>query len=347
MKKINILLFFVAAIFASCNDNDSSEKGQNDSSEDTVKQELTKEEPAANNINFSGAEIAYVKNEKLYFYYPETEEHKQFAQEKEPVFNCVFDNTSDIIYYTVVRDGTLRLKKASYDKTPVQITEIGNTKVKKEKCITDTYGEKSILLFTRGASVVLPHDFLWDCFCFQKAAVYPTTVGDVGDNSIQNTKLDYKDIKYFNKFMDRAAVEDCKTAKSKLIYKNKNLSNTLGLKVGEYMKELGETEIVFSDFKFSADKSKLIFGAMTDMGDLAHGPYCMANTDGSHQQILTEEGLSSDFKPFWLGNRAVFWRQIKEENSSYQELYITDPADNSSSPIVKDLDYYTVREIIK
>lgn len=339
MKRINLVILILSVFLFSCG------KGKSTNGTNEEKQTAPKAQA------YKGAEVAYVKEGKLYFYYPKTKENKQFSEEKEPVFNCVFDNTSDIIYYTVERDSTLWLKKASYSKIPVQITEIGNTKVKKEKCITDTYGEKSILLFTRGESVVLPYDFLWDFFNFQKSAVYSTTVGDIGDNSIQRTKLDYEDIKYFNKFIDRYEIEGCKAVKNELMYKNCNLSNTLGLEVGEYMKEQGETSIDFSDFKFSTDKSKLLFGAMTDMGDLAHGPFCIANTDGSHQQILMEDGLSSDFKPFWVGNQAVFWRHIEDKNDGnedavyYKQLYITNPANNSSMPIVKDLDYYTVREL--
>ncbi len=299
MKRINLVILILSVFLFSCG------KGKSTNGTNEEKQTAPKAQA------YKGAEVAYVKEGKLYFYYPKTKENKQFSEEKEPVFNCVFDNTSDIIYYTVERDSTLWLKKASYSKIPVQITEIGNTKVKKEKCITDTYGEKSILLFTRGESV----------------------------------------IKYFNKFIDRYEIEGCKAVKNELMYKNCNLSNTLGLEVGEYMKEQGETSIDFSDFKFSTDKSKLLFGAMTDMGDLAHGPFCIANTDGSHQQILMEDGLSSDFKPFWVGNQAVFWRHIEDKNDGnedavyYKQLYITNPANNSSMPIVKDLDYYTVREL--
>ncbi len=328
MKNITNILLIAMVFLVACGGKTPKNK-----SKETIK----------NNKDYRGAEVAFVKDGKLYFYYPKSEEIKQLEEETERVFNCVFDNTTDLIYYTVERDSMLWLKKAFYhhDK-PVQITVIANLKVKKESCITDTYGEKSILLFTRAESIVLPYKFVWDYFNFRKAVVYETTVGDVGDNSIRYKEYDYRDSDYFNKFTQTIQHE---VVNNELICTGIDLSGSLDLKLDEDIEEME-----FTQFKFSFDNSKLIFGAVLGIMDLAHGPYCVANVDGTHQQLLVEDGLSSEFKPFWVGNQVVFLRSkkgISEDDMPVQQLCITKAEDNMISVIDEGVDYFTVRDLNK
>ncbi len=86
------------------------------------------------------------------------------------------------------------------------------------------------------------------------------------------------------------------------------------------------------------------------MGDLAHGPYCVADVDGSHQQLLVEDGLPSEFKPFWVGNQAVFLRykeETSEEEKAISQLCITKSENNAIAVIEEGIDYFTVRDLHK
>ncbi len=311
----------------------------NSSNSDSINSQKTSEkETDTEHQKYKGAEIAFVKDGKLYFYYPQNNETKQLEEEKETVFNCVFDNTTDLIYYTVERDSLLWLKKANYSsEKPLEITEICNLKVKKEECITSTYSEKTLLIFSRAEEIILPYNFVWDFFNFTKMAVYSTLKGD---NTVEHKELNYD---YINEFWNYEDNLQHQVKNNNLIYKGQNLSENLNLKVDEGM------DIEFTEFKFSIDRSKLLFGAFLAMGDLAHGPYCISNINGTHQQILVEDGLSSPFKPFYLGNKVVFWQQKegKSEYEYYKQLCITNEKDNSISVIEKELDYYTVREKIE
>ncbi len=340
MRKINLLICFAIIVFASCVNGKSNKKinVEKQNLKSSENKEIVEEKNKINpeNQDYKGAEIAFVKQGKLYFYYPEVKEIKELVEETEPVFNCVFDNTSDIIYYTVERDSVLWFKKADYQNIPVKIKAIGSTNVKKESCITSTNSEKSILIMDRSENIILPFNFVWDFFEFEKTVIFSTAVGDL----IKKGTFDYKDKEYFFGFKSEMPH---KVVNNNLIYKGKNLTNNINLEVNDGM------DIEFTDFKFSKDKSKLLFGAFLTMGDLAHGPICVANTDGSNQKLLMTDGLSDYFKPFLLRNRVVFMQKEKGEKEFeyFNQLYITNAVDNSVSEIDKGMDYFTVRETIK
>ncbi len=338
MKKLNFLLVFVAMLFFACNDSDSVNTEKKEVSKETASENTEKETVSDEVVESgvkAGTEIAYVKGAKLYFYYPESSETKQLEAEPDSVFTCVFNKDEDIIYYTVVRDGILWLREARHQNdNTMELKDLCNFNVKKDDCLSETYGEPSLLLFTENKEVVLQYGYEWGYFGFTKALFLSTTTENA---ELQEKEADYYlDLKflgfeYYDKDFPHKVKNNC------LIYEGKNLSNDLNL-------EPDEGEIEFFEFKFSKDKSKLMFAALLGMGDLAHGPFCIANIDGTNQKIIMEDGVSSALRPYWYGNQAVFIRDIVEgSNDNASELSITNADDNSISAIEKEVDYFTVR----
>ncbi len=340
MKKRNLVILIIATLFFACGNNHSeTKKTEGNHSEEKSEEKVSD----VQHQDYRGVEIAFVKDEKLYFYYLDTKEIKPLEEEKEPVFNCVFDNTTELIYYTVERDSMLWLKKAYYDSDkPCQITEICNLKVSPKSCVTETEFEKSQLRFNRAEEVILPYDFVWDYFAFQKKAAYPTLVGN---NVAEHGELSFEEMQAFSNFEQDVPhqVKD-----NQLIYEGHNLSKDIYIQMPVEDEELEEQiSVEFTDFKFSNDRSKVYFSVFLELGDVSHGPSCLADVNGNHQQTLLDDGISAYYEPVWLGNQLVFWRQTEgeQEFDFFKQLCITNAEDNSVSVLVERLDYFTVREL--
>ena len=67
-----------------------------------------------------------------------------------------------------------------------------------------------------------------------------------------------------------------------------------------------ETE--FNNYTFSADESKILFKVMLGYDEKTfHGPYCIANVDGSNPQILKQADEAFHKIPVWLKNNSVIF----------------------------------------
>ncbi len=351
MKKLSFLLVFAAMVFFACNDSDSVNTEKKEVNQETVVEDVENEEvnqevaeetaeaEASEEVRESavklGTGIAYVKEGKLYFYYPESAETKPLEAETDSVFNCVFNKDEDIIYYTVIRNGVLWLREAKFQAdNEVIIKDLCDLKIKKEDCISETYGEKAMMMINKNNDVILKHAFMWNCYGFSKMLVYSPQKGG------QTAKYKIYDYKIESDFFNFSDFLECEFKDNNLIYDGNNLTKDLNLKPDEE-----QTEVEFLYFKFSKDKSKLMFGALLGFGDLAHGAFCIANIDGTHQQKLNDDGLSSEFRPYWYDNQAVFVREIEGEADDYTTQFcITNADDNGISVIAENIDFYAVRE---
>ena len=63
--------------------------------------------------------------------------------------------------------------------------------------------------------------------------------------------------------------------------------------------------------------------------DWVHGPYCIANVDGSKQMALKESNLMVDSKPTWLNNNEMVFR------SFLGDLYVANNNKNSIEKIAE------------
>ncbi len=331
MKNLNILFVFVAVMFFACNENTSTKETKD---KDKTKQEIPEEEASATEeyTDYKGAEVAFVKEDKLYFYYPQKNETKQLEEEKEPVFNCVFDNDAEILYYTVVRDSILCLKKADYgNDKQLKIKDLCSFGINIKKCISDPPDyDKSNLILHSNEYLILEHEFNHEVG-FSKNIAY----------SLQGDKKP-EDIVFDEEMHEIDIIEE---KNNNLFYKGNNLSKNLNL---DSLNISPESPVYFYEFNLSNDSSKLIFVVdrrrRTEVR--TYHPYCIADTDGKNQQILN---FTSFFKtkPCFIRNRAVFLRETSSTEDSHVILAITNAKDNSISKIGEYVDYYSVREILQ
>ena len=76
---------------------------------------------------------------------------------------------------------------------------------------------------------------------------------------------------------------------------------------------------------------------MIEMGDLGHGPFCMANADGTNQMMLKETDIASNMEPVWLKNNSVVFIDYD------QNLFVANNADNSIQKIAENVMIYVAR----
>jgi hypothetical protein len=96
-----------------------------------------------------------------------------------------------------------------------------------------------------------------------------------------------------------------------------------------------ETE--FNSYTLSPDETKILYGTMIEMGDLGHGPYSIANANGSSQMILVGTDIAGSKKPVWLKNNNVVF--FDNENN----LFVANNDDNSVRKIAKNVSGYVAR----
>ena len=186
----------------------------------------------------------------------------------------------------------------------------------------------------------MEHGFVWDYYDFQKFDIY--SIAGKEKKSLDKES----DGRILGKFMTELprnkADQYFKTTKQQLYYTRNNkkvcLSDKLDFNVLRNKEDEDywvETE--FTTFILSPDETKILYGTMIEMGDLGHGPYCIANADGSNQIILVGTDIAGSKKPVWLKNNNVVF--IDNKNN----LLVADNDNNSVQKIVENVSFYVGR----
>ncbi|RRD60309.1 TolB family protein [Tannerella forsythia] len=288
--------------------------------------------------------VAYQKDGQVYFYNVEADDRVPFTEETEEVFNLKFDPDGRTMYYTVVRDGVLWLRKAVFSDAGIEIKDLLNLNIPKDKCITETYGDNSLLEYRNG-KLLIRSDFSWDGYGFGTYHIYT-----IADNSLTTTSDSEEADRRFGKLYQEAD-DRFETENEHLFYLHNGnricLTDQLNLKaMGE---DYGTIEVDYFKQTVSPDGSKVAFVAINSFGDLAHGPLCIADADGKHQQRLGEDGAAQYFPSQWAGNQLVF---ANDEESEYDDvgvkvLYITDPEENSPIDLIIGVKSFDVKQPVK
>ncbi len=288
--------------------------------------------------------VAYQKDGQVYFYNVEADDRVPFTEETEKVFNLKFDPDGRTMYYTVVRDGMLWLRKAVFSDAGVEIKDLLNLNIPSDKCITETNGDNSLLEYQNG-KLLIRSDFSWDGYSFGTYHIYT-----IADNSLTTTS-DFEEVeKRFGKLYQEAD-DRFVTENEHLFYlRNGNricLTDQLNLKaMGE---DYGATEVDYFKQTVSPDGSKVAFVAINSFGDLAHGPLCIADADGKNQQRVGEDGAAQYLPSQWAGNQLVF---ANDEENEYDDvgvkvLYITDSDGNSPIDLIIGVNGFDVKQPVK
>lgn len=300
MKTIFARVFAVVAMctFVACGSGKNKENNQEKDSLGA---------PSYNYTNFTSSNVIAYQDSLLFFYNVDEDMTIPFhLLEPDEIFNFVFDPDGKTMYYTVVRDGMLWLRQATFGGEEPQLEDLVNLNIPKESSISETSLEHSRLMYKDG-KLFIPNGFSWEAYCFTSFRVYT-----IASRKLQDADWD-KYISLMEGGQDQIA-QHFSTKSDQLYYRNGSklvcVTDKLNL---EEQKE--EESIEYMQYSISPDRSKVAFGAMLMLGDVAHGPLCIANADGSQQQILVEDGVSDEQPKLWIGNR-LFFIDVDDELTS-------------------------------
>lgn len=97
-------------------------------------------------------------------------------------------------------------------------------------------------------------------------------------------------------------------------------------------------------------KSKVLFSILVGSGDLSHGPFCVANSDGTMISLLENTDMASAIKPLWCNNNVVYIRSYNSETEKSEwggvkrivELCYTNSTTNEVAVIDTEADYFAI-----
>lgn len=333
--KETIYFLSIFAILSACSVGNQENRNNELQPADTTATEPILEKPA--DIAYTQCQFAYLIDGELFFHNVDEDKKVKFSEENENILNFTFTPEGNTLYYSVERDGTLWLKLADIRESTITPQGVVDWNLKKDDCISETYGEVSPLFYYKG-DLIIRHNFNWDYYDFYSTAIY-----SIANKNITQKEFDYDFIqKISGELSSNKAEQYFQTIDENLYYTRNNkkvcLSEELDFKVMRNKEEEDywvETE--FTSFTLSPDETKILYGAMIEMGDLGHGPYCIANTDGSNQMILAGTDIAGSKNPVWLKNNIVVF--IDNKNN----LFVADNDNNSIRQIAENVTDFKLR----
>ncbi|NLZ94491.1 MAG: hypothetical protein GX921_01540 [Bacteroidales bacterium] len=333
--KRTVYLFTLFVLFIACNSGNKESGNNEHQTTDTIATESIVENNAA--IAYTDCPLVYLIDGELIFHNVDENEKVKFTEEPDTIFNFTFDSDGEIMYYSVLRDNTLWLKFVDIGQSEITPQWLTNWGLTKEECITETYGEVSPLLYYNG-NLIIQHNFNWEYYNFKSIAFY-----SIANNRITQKEYDYELIqKASGELSSKKSEKYFKIVDQQLYYTRNNanvcLSNQLDFKAlrGKESEDYW-VETYFTDFTLSPDETKILYGVMIEMGDLGHGPYCIANVDGNNQMILTKTDIASNKKYIWLKNNTVAFKNYEDN------LYVANNDDNTIQKIAENVTEYKAR----
>ena len=167
MKTILTRVFSVMAMctLVACSAGKNKENNQE-------KDSLEVGAPSYNYTNFTSSNVIAYQDSLLFFYNVDEDMTIPFhLLEPDEIFNFVFDPDGKTMYYTVVRDGMLWLRQATFGSEEPQLADLVNLNIPKESSISETSVEHSRLMYKDG-KLLIPNGFSWEAYCFTSFRVY-------------------------------------------------------------------------------------------------------------------------------------------------------------------------------
>ena len=325
-----ICILSILALLVSCNDGKQKAGNIENGIQQTAKTAAGK----FVDIDYTQCDLAYLVEGELYFYNEDDNKNVKFVEESEPIFNFTFDTEGETLYYSVEREGMLWIKSAVISDSKITPKWLVDWGLNRKEFISETDGGPSPLYYYKG-ELISRYNYSWDIYDFDKIAIY-----SIVNKNITQKKSDYFFLsKVFGEISLEKSDQYFQTVDKDLYYSNNNtkvaLTNQLNLE--EIKKEWNEdlcNETEFTDYTFSPDKTKILFGALIWQGEVTLGPYCISNVDGSKQMILEQTRTDLGRKPIWLKNNKIAF--IGDEN----KLFIADNDKNSIRQIAENAMIY-------
>ena len=262
---------------------------------------------------------------QLSFYNSETAVMTPLAAEKDSVVNVAF--TSDVLYYSVAKDGKILLRCIDLTQPNPQPKQLADWGVPYEKCLTETYGDVSPLEYYRGRHTLgLYHNFSWDGYWFIDQKLYDMETGKITDwtweweidninipeEEEEQTEENYHYVSTADELQEYLVQDE-----GQYYMTDGNDDNYVCLtdKI-DYTKYLSNPEyaedVEFEYISSSPDNSKVLYMIILEWGDYPHGVLAVSSIDGKFQMPL-EDTDCTGYTAEWLDDGSLVY--VGERNS--------------------------------
>ena len=344
MKK-TIYFLAIFALMSACTSGKQKTDNNEQQTAETTTAELTETNMEKRaDISYTQCPLAYLIEGELYFYNDDDNIKVKFVEETEPIFNFTFDTEGETLYYSAERNNQLWLKKAILSNSIVTPDWVHDWCLEKDNETNDYPNQlyfSEVVEPNHKGELLLEYQFDISYNDFRKFEIYniATEQSIIGDKYSDQALIE----KFKPEVSEAKSGEYFETTREQLYYTRNNVKVCLtdkldinGLK-NKYDIDYG-IKTQFSDYTFSPDETKILFRALLgNSEDTFHGPYCIANADGSNQFILEQATASWEISPAWLKNNKIAFTD-REEN-----LYVANNKDNSVQKIAENVSVYLGR----
>ena len=254
-----------------------------------------------------------------------------YIHEPDEIFSFTFDPDGKHMYYTVVRKGKLSLRQATFSGGLPKLEDLGDLGIDKDSCLLKTSFGLEVprvhgILHYQNGELFIQSDFSWDGYYFSKGHIFT-----IASRTLQRDVSPEVAERFYDAYKQACGADRFVSDFEQLYYhKDKQL-----ICVSDKLKLQEDREGDPSDYlwcQVSPDQSKVIFTAVSYLSDRL----CIADADGSHQQLLAGDAEAIEQTPLWMGNRLYFIdedRELKSERAGdcTTSLYVTDPTTNERS----------------
>lgn len=321
MKTHFYLFFIMAALaFAGCNSSpkqaDETTATPPSKAEETVPEVAEAVEQPV--LDFSQCDMVMLDEGKLFFYNTATSEQMPYLAETDSVVNCVF-TSDDKVYYCVALGEKILLRCIDVDQPDPQPQQLADWGVPYEKCVTETYGTVSPLMYYADRHMLgLHHEFSWDGYDFSEQKLYNIDNGQITDWDYE-TWLAGEPV-YISD--DEEQTEE----NYQYVRTADELREYLTMKDGQYYMTDGDDVCLtdridcasyasdpeyysgpeFEYISSSPDNSKVLYMIIVEWGDYPHGILAVSSFDGTFQLPL-EDTDCTGFNAEWLDDGSLVY----------------------------------------
>lgn len=324
-RHIYSLLMLLTMGLASCNitikPDPNSITTNVDSVEVTVNMKVYGDSIVSQPVDLTQCDMAMLDNGKLSFYNSTTAVMTPFEAEKDSVVNCVFTGDNKV-YYCVACKPKILLRCVDLEQANPQPQELADWGVPYEKCVTETYGTVSPLEYYRGKNTLgLNHNFSWDGYWFTDKKLYNIETGEITDwtwkweeeyQRMQNRNDEEQTEENYHYISTANELQEYLTRSEGQYYLTDGNGDDIACLTDQidFSKYVSDPEYASDvDFEYvssSPDNLKVLYMAILEWGDFAHGILAVSSTDGK-LQIPLEDTDCTGFTAEWLDDGSLVY----------------------------------------
>ena len=324
-RHIYSLLMLLTMGLASCNitikPDPNSVTTNVDSVEVTVNMKVYGDSIVSQPVDLTQCDMAMLDMGRLFFYNTTTAVMTPFEAEKDSVVNCVFTGDNKV-YYCVACKPKILLRCVDLEQADPQPQELADWGVPYEKCVTETYGTVSPLEYYRGKNTLgLNHNFSWDGYWFTDKKLYNIETGEITDwtwkweeeyQRMQNRDDEEQTEENYHYISTANELQEYLTRSEGQYYLTDGNGDDIACLTDQidFSKYVSDPEYASDvDFEYvssSPDNLKVLYMAILEWGDFAHGILAVSSTDGK-LQIPLEDTDCTGFTAEWLDDGSLVY----------------------------------------